>query len=182
MSYIVYVHTNRKNNKKYIGITSRSLKQRARNGEGYKGCEKFYNAIQKYGWNNFSHKILFRNLSKEEAEIKEQELIKEYNTQEEGYNIANGGSANSMTDEIKQKISKSHFDNKCRRVIVYLPSGATRTYDSINEVAKIMKVDKKVIKGWCDGTIPTTKLKCYYEDFIDEHFEKLRHFSTSNTL
>lgn len=171
MSYIVYVHTNKKNNKKYIGITSRSLKQRARNGEGYKGCEKFYNAIKKYGWNNFSHKILFRNLSKEEAELKEQELIKEYNTQINGYNVANGGSVNSMTDETKQKISKSIIDNN-KAVIVYLPSGATRIFESVNDAAKAMKIDRKIIKGWCEGTIPTTKLQVYYEDYFRDIVEK----------
>jgi hypothetical protein len=178
MSYIVYVHTNKINNKKYIGITSTSLKKRSRNGEGYKGCDKFYYAIQKYGWNNFTHNILYRNLTKQEAELKEKELIKEYNTQIDGYNIDEGGFSPVMTQETKDKISKSHYDNHRRRVVVYLPSGKYRVYESINEAANIMKVDKKIIKGWCDGTIPTTKIKCYYEDDMDYYYEKLRQTAT----
>ena len=182
MSYIVYVHTNKINNKKYIGITSKSLKSRANNGEGYKGCNKFYNAITKYGWNNFNHKILYRNLTKEEAELKEKELIKKYNTQIDGYNISEGGYAPTISQDTKDKISKSHYDNNNRKVVVYLPSGKYRIYDSINHVAKLMKIDRNVIKGWCDGTIPTTKLRCYYEDDMDNYYEKLRHSATSKVI
>lgn len=182
MSYIVYEHTNKINNKKYIGITSCSLKRRSKNGEGYKGCEKFYNAIQKYGWNNFYHKILFRNLSKKEAELKEQQLIKEYNTQIDGYNIAEGGFAPTMTQETKNKISKSHYDNHRRKVVVYLPSGKHRVYDSVEIAASVMKVDKKIIKGWCDGTIPTSKIECHYEDDLDDYFEKLRHSANIESI
>ena len=180
MSYIVYEHTNKINKKKYIGITSTSLKKRSMNGEGYKGCEKFYNAIKKYGWNNFTHKILYKNLTKEQAELKEQQLIKKFNTQLYGYNISEGGFAPNMTQETKDKISKSHYDNHRRKVVVYLPSGKYRLYENIENAAKVMKIDKKIIKGWCDGTIPTTKLKCYYEDDMDNYYEKLQHSATFN--
>ena len=52
----------------------------------------FTNAIKKYGWANIEHKILYTNLSKEEAEQKEIELIKEYksNKREYGYNLTEG--------------------------------------------------------------------------------------------
>lgn len=157
------MHENKINNKKYIGITSKTLKQRSNNGKGYKGCTKFYNAIEKYGWKNFRHKILYRGLTKEEAEEKEQELIKEYNTQVEGYNIANGGSVNSMTEETRDKISKSRRDNT-RRIVLTFPNGSTRIFENVDEAVKVMKIDKKYIKGCCDGSIPTKKLDLKYLD------------------
>lgn len=46
--YVVYTYTS-PSNKKYIGQTCNPLKVRAANGEGYKTCPKFYQAIKKYG-------------------------------------------------------------------------------------------------------------------------------------
>ena len=46
-------------NKNYIGQTTKSLKERAKNnGNGYKNCSVFYNAILKYGFKNFKIEIL----------------------------------------------------------------------------------------------------------------------------
>ena len=91
-SYTVYAHKNIINQKFYIGITSQKPENRwGKNGQNYKLQPKFYNAILKYGWNNFEHLILYVNLCKEEACLKEQTLIKEYNSIENGYNIALGG-------------------------------------------------------------------------------------------
>ena len=45
--WTVYMHTNKFNGKKYIGITSRDVKLRWINGLGYKNSPHFYNAIQK---------------------------------------------------------------------------------------------------------------------------------------
>ena len=78
--YTVYQHKNKINGKVYIGITSQKPEQRWRNGEGYKSSPHFYSAIQKYGWDNFEHNILFVELTKEQACLKEQELIKEFNS------------------------------------------------------------------------------------------------------
>lgn len=94
VKYIVYCHTNKINNKKYIGQTCRSLETRSgSNGCGYKECPYFYRAIQKHGWDNFEHKVLFENLSKESADRIEKILIQMFKTQDSdyGYNIQNGG-------------------------------------------------------------------------------------------
>ena len=112
--YIVYMHVNRINNKVYIGITANKPEIRWQNGNGYKEQNFFY-AIKKYGWDMFDHKILFTNLTKEEAEQKEIELIAKYksNQREFGYNIGNGGNTYGKHNEItKKKISKKNTGKK----------------------------------------------------------------------
>ena len=47
-----------------------------KDGYQYHKCPYFWNAIQKYGWENFEHIVLIENLSKEVADIMESELIK----------------------------------------------------------------------------------------------------------
>ena len=73
--YTVYQHKNKINGKVYIGITKQAPEERWNNGKKYKSSPHFYAAIQKYGWDNFEHNILFQNLTKEEACQKEQKLI-----------------------------------------------------------------------------------------------------------
>ena len=113
--YIVYQHKNKINGKVYIGITMQEPEQRwGSNGINYKSSPHFYSAIQKYGWNNFEHNILFQNLTKEEACKKEQELIAKFNSmnREFGYNSTSGGDVFTMNEETKQKISQSMMGNK----------------------------------------------------------------------
>ena len=92
--YSIYIHINPlDNNKVYIGLTKQKVQNRWSNGQGYKKCTYFNRAIEKYGWKNFQHKILFQHLTKEQAELKEKELIKEYQATNptKGYNIQSGG-------------------------------------------------------------------------------------------
>lgn len=109
MKYIIYMHKLKKDNRVYIGITSQKPEKRWQNGLGYVHSTYFYNAIRKYGWKKFEHIILFQNLTKEEAENKEKELIKLYKSNINGYgfNINEGGSCPTMTEEQKRKISES---------------------------------------------------------------------------
>jgi group I intron endonuclease len=115
-TYCVYKHTNKVNGKVYIGITSKSPERRWSNGIGYKANKHFWNAIQKYGWDGFSHEILFCGLSEEEAREKEIDLIDFYGScGENGYNLTIGGEGSSgwkMTDEQKAKISEAHKGKK----------------------------------------------------------------------
>lgn len=127
--YKVYKHT-LPNKKVYIGITSLDVENRWRKGKGYKNSILFNRAIKKYGWENINHEILFDGLTKEEAEIKEIELIKllKSNDKKYGYNIENGGQAGAtgikrsnetlikmrkanlgkiVSEEVKNKISNS---------------------------------------------------------------------------
>lgn len=88
-NYKVYMHIF-PNNKKYIGITGQEkIERRWNNGYGYKNNEYMTNAIMKYGWKNIEHVILYKNISKEQAEIIEKRLIAKYKTTHKkyGYNI-----------------------------------------------------------------------------------------------
>ena len=109
--YCVYKHET-PNGKVYIGQTCKKPNERWSNGYGYKN-QVFYNAIQKYGWENIKHEILFEGLSKSEADEKEVEMISLYNScdNEFGYNISHGGGGTlgvKPSEETKQKISSSH--------------------------------------------------------------------------
>lgn len=107
--YSVYKHTSPKG-KIYIGITSMNPFKRWNNGRGYKYNSYFYSAIQKYGWDNIKHEILFENLTQEEAEQKEIELIAKYksNQREYGYNLTDGGETCAICIESRKKMSDSH--------------------------------------------------------------------------
>ena len=110
MRFTVYKHTS-PSGKVYIGITSQSVTRRWNNGNGYRHNKYFYRAILKYGWYNFKHEILFTELTKEQAEFKEIELIKLYNSTNNryGYNIQNGGNysgKHSESSKLKMSISQ----------------------------------------------------------------------------
>ena len=109
-NYKVYIHIF-PNNKVYIGMTCQEPKERWKRGKAYKENRHLYNAINKYGWDNIEHKILFDNLEKEDAELKEINLIKEYkaNDNQYGYNIEYGGCHNGKTSEqTRRKISMAN--------------------------------------------------------------------------
>lgn len=90
----VYVHINKINGKKYIGVTSKDkVEHRWRSGQGYRENPHFYAAIEKYGWDSFEHVVLFEGLSESHAKQMERHLIASWRTQDRlyGYNMTSGG-------------------------------------------------------------------------------------------
>lgn len=112
-SYYIYKHTS-PYGKIYIGMTCQEPIKRWKYGWGYKNNHHFDSAIQKYGWDNFEHEILFTGLTQDEASIKEQELIEKYksNNPDFGYNISSGGHGGRegvpQSDEVKRKVSEAN--------------------------------------------------------------------------
>lgn len=103
--WVVYVHTLILDGRKYIGQTN-DIKARWK-PSAYKTCVKFYNAIQTYGWENFTHKILYSDLTLEEANEIEERLIKEYDTVNNGFNLDSGGLNHLHSQDTKDKMSKT---------------------------------------------------------------------------
>lgn len=99
---IIYAHINKINGKSYIGQTYSTKNRWSGNGEQYRGCTKFYNAIKKYGWDNFQH-IILEYTTPELADKREQYYIKKFNSIENGYNLTTGGnSGRRLSPEARQ--------------------------------------------------------------------------------
>ena len=93
MKGIVYCYINKINNKKYIGKTLDEKNRKRRHIRNSKYSKTpFYNAIRKYGWDNFEYFILYEEINdnKEYLDLKiktkEKEYILNLNTIKEGYN------------------------------------------------------------------------------------------------
>ena len=134
----VYIHINKINGKKYIGQTIQSPIKRWDYGRGYRNCSRFFNAIKKYGWDNFEHKVFECNES--DLDRIESELIAQYNTTnpQYGYNLDSGGHINKhLTNDTKQKISQKLIGNKChptRKIVqLTLEGELIKEYNSIKE-------------------------------------------------
>lgn len=142
--YTVYMHRNKINGKVYIGITGQKPSARWNNGTGYRGTH-FANAINKYGWGNFEHIILFSNLKKEDACKKEIELIEHYKSTDDqfGYNIAIGGEINNgyhISKERKEHLSKI---NSGKNHPQYKTHRSEETKNKISKALKGIKLSEE---------------------------------------
>lgn len=113
---VIYKHTNKFNNKAYIGQTINIPHYRWNSGEGYKDSLYFYNAIQKYGWENFTHEILEKDIPISQLNEREIYWIAFYKTdsREYGYNLTSGGTSKLNEEQPsrrKQKLQEWRQDH-----------------------------------------------------------------------
>lgn len=176
--YSVYRHTNKLNNKVYIGITRQKVENRWKNGNGY-GSQHFSRAIHKYGWNNFTHEVIAEGLSKEDACEMERILIKAHNSTcpKFGYNQTNGGEGGGMlkhhhSKDTKKKISdarkingfsdehRKHISDAkaginhhfAKKVYQYTTDGRfIREWDYMSLASKELNINKGNIGEVCNG-------------------------------
>ena len=153
-SYYIYCYTNNFNNKKYIGQTKQPKDLRSGvNGWKYQHCPKFWAAIQKYGWNNFSYCVLKDNLSLEEANKWEQYYIRIFHTwvddpQCQGYNLAKGGFNKVHSKETLEKMRQAHLkENLSKETLQKMSDSAKKRYlnnPSLKKVIQERNLNKKV--------------------------------------
>jgi group I intron endonuclease len=110
--YTVYKLTNQITGQSYIGYSKQVRRRMYRHKRNAKLNVRgpLYDAIREYGMDNFSFNILFETDNEKEADSKEIELIKEYNTTIDGYNVQSGGkeqikNINTKTWKIFNKIT-----------------------------------------------------------------------------
>lgn len=105
--FVVYRHTNKINGKVYIGQSCDVLDRWRCNGKNYFNSPKFFNAIKKYGWDNFTHEILYSNLDQTTADFIEKKLIAKYDSIKNGYNLKEGGARGKLSEESLKKMGDS---------------------------------------------------------------------------
>lgn len=103
--------------KVYIGQTYNLYKRFCTYRRGRCKLQRhLYNAIMKYGWENFTAEILFRsnyyNGIKESLNHAETYFINLYDSINNGYNIRGGGGNNSISEETKLLMSKAALGRK----------------------------------------------------------------------
>lgn len=126
----VYIFINKQNHKIYVGKTISSYLSRFNEHKYHaftsKDVNYFYNALRKYGWDNFNKYIIYqtnldsinnKNIIDTLICEKEQEFIKKFKTSNSkyGYNLTIGGDGICgyiFSEEAKQKMSENKKGEK----------------------------------------------------------------------
>lgn len=147
---IIYKAVNTVNGKVYVGQTRESLKSRIskhRHKSTTQVKYPFYNAIRKYGFDNFEWSVLCE-IYVDDIEVlnKAEKIFVSYyrsNVGRHGYNCTDGGGQCVMNDETRKKISTSKkkykFTDEHRRNI----AEATRNAMNNPEVKSLMSQKKR---------------------------------------
>lgn len=190
--WCVYKHT-APNGKVYIGITCHQnniTRRFGQNGNGYKTQRKFYRAIKKYGWENFNHEILEKNLeSLDLANEREQYYIDLFDSHKNGYNSTDGGDgtlgrffsdeerkirSEKMSGENNHMYGKSgvlspnygvHFSEEHKRKISESNKGKKLSNETKHKLSIIAK----------QRNIPSNKMELY---MMDENLNIVKEFSS----
>ena len=104
---IIYIIKNKINKKVYIGQTTTNIQtrfnQHCKNSTLKNRNYKIYNAIKKYGKENFYIEILEKDIPLEKLNEKEIEYIEKYNSFCLGYNSTKGGDGRTINKKYDEK-------------------------------------------------------------------------------
>lgn len=158
-TWVIYRHINNINGKSYIGQTCQNPpNDRWRDGKHYTG--HFQQAILKYGWDNFSHEILEKDITtKKQADEREKYWIEFYDSLNNGYNLTPGGdSGNGQYKPVLQIDLNTH--------------SIIKRYDSKEEAEKNIGVKNLSQACSLSSNQKTSKgfLWCYEEDYKQDLF------------
>lgn len=112
---LIYIIKNKINDKVYIGQTTSNLKTRFSqhckkstiNNRHY----KIYNAIKKYGRDNFYIELLENNIPLVELNEKEIEYIEKYDSFKNGYNSTKGGDGRTINKNYDETLIIQMYKN-----------------------------------------------------------------------
>lgn len=135
-SGIIYMATNKMNGKSYIGQTTKKMEERRTEHKLSKKYyhTKFYDALEKFGWENFEWKVLYET-SEEMLDLAEILSIYTYNTFYEGYNSTLGGSGNIRPNDHKNilKRGRSKFIRMPQPMVLEL-NNLSKKYNTNKQV------------------------------------------------
>lgn len=192
-NFCVYKHTT-PNNKVYIGITCQDPNERWKKGFAYRKNKHFFNAIEKYGWDNIQHEILLDGISSNEAYEWEKIFIVQYKSNDRrfGYNNSSGGEhgfyGGHHTDEAKRKISAASSkrrlppetyekiaNSKRKKVVAFdIDGNYICEANSLSEMEKITGINNSCITACCKGKYQQIKGYIFRYKDNDLNVQKVR--------
>ena len=142
---------------RYIGSTSNEYVRKSlwnsSKTKKYAG-DKVNGARKRFGIASFKYEVLATIKCSDPQELKielekeEAKFIRQYNSIEEGYNMSEGGQGKKgmkLTDEVKRKISDSHF--KIPMKVFNSLTKETKIYRSMSEASRTLKVSLSYLHG-----------------------------------
>ena len=175
---IIYKATNVCNGKVYIGQTIRPLEKRRSQhlANARKGIvTKFYNAIRKYGADNFLFDIVCTASSVEELNVLELYYIQKYDSVRCGYNMVDGGKNNVMfLPSVRKKHSERLKEQSVRDQIPVGMQEYRNAHPFTDEHRK--KLSAAALGNHNFGTSDTRSIACWCEDADGKvhHFHSYR--------
>lgn len=171
---IIYKATNLITNKVYIGQTIFTLEKRknvhlknAKSGQN----THFYNAIRKYGTDNFVFEEICQAENRQQLNDLEVYYIQKYNSIDDGYNMALGGDNNIMFSEVIRKHHKIALEKpEVRQKISNSLKLYRQQHPFSDEHRRHLSISAKGNHNFGSGD--TRSIACYC---IDEH-NKEYHF------
>lgn len=187
--FTVYMHVNKANQKKYIGITSQKPEARwGPNGRHYSN-QYFAKAIKKYGWDGFDHFILCEGLEEDEAKEMEIALIAKHSSNDSdfGYNCTIGGDGvTKYYTEEERKLASKESAARNRAKVKADPEKYQQRLEQLREFKKKYKEDpemhakilaannrchlakRSTAKGRAEDNAASYKIKCDVKQIRNE--------------
>lgn len=187
MPFVYSIQCNVEPCREYIGQTNRedlAVRMRAHKSSARTGKTQYlYNAIRKYGWENFTVRVL--HTFPKEGDWQERldrleiyEIAQRNTLAPNGYNLESGGHANkTMHEDTKQLMSLAKSGRPARpmtdkdksglvqkvQVEQWSNDGQTfiRRFDSIKEASEIVQVHRQCIYRVCRGSAKTAGGFCW---------------------
>ena len=164
MKHIIYKITSKITGKSYIGLSSSTLKERWRLhivSSKQTNNIHFYNAIRKYGVDEWDLEVIYHCQDLTEARLQETNYITEYDTYNNGYNSTLGGEGKRgpLSKETKLKISRSKLGKSNPKI------GGENHW--------MKKVTSEVKEKWLDEHLRGKNNPMYDKTFTSEQLEKM---------
>ena len=188
--WIIYMYTF-PNDKRYIGKTSTSLKDRqgGSNWAGYGHCTVLMRAVKKYGIENIKQEILFEDEMTDEYSSRLEQMCillfktncRRFKNPQYGYNTTDGGEGtigHRHTEESRRKMSESKIGKKTgkdhpnAKPVYCIELG--RVFVSAVEAERYTGISKQTISLCCLGKNKSTRGGATGFDELHWLFEKDR--------
>ena len=174
---LIYVITNDVNDKLYVGQTTKTLEariQQHRNSFVSGVDTHLYRAMRKYGWDKFHFAVIATTDTQERLDDLEAYFIAKYDTIHNGYNMAPGGSINTMySDVVKAKHdAKMRTEAVRNKISSSMKASYKRRGGPTEDHRKHLSESRKQLYASSQGDIVRAKFKQSFK-LSDAHYRAL---------